>query len=428
MLEIIEYNSTIQVKTIAAGYVKNGNMDIRPYVGKYSVYETQFDAWRNYLNVPSTDTMGATSAKDFTFRYSRPPASSFAVPSSFRNAMVPEIVEDASQLGYEEQKTSFAGSGTQGLIAEVQQGWALPTNGVTVVGDGATVRLTKATSVNNTATVRVLPGGELRNAHSSAIGNSQHIILDGGRMVFRDDLSIDYPDTWTLLNFVTFRDGAVLSGAKPRFGSSGIARWTVSGNTPSTCETSIMLVNISNGQTINVLDVTDDADGDFFINGDIDSYSGNAATLRKTGGGALVHGGVCGGERVVPVLRIEQGEWRLAASSPNQTYTLAGGMVSAAAGRSVSAGALAVASGGGICVPAGASISFADSSAQSWGGTDRVIVSADLASDSVRFGESGSGLSTAQITRMRTSDGCRVTLDGSGWLRAKSKTFSITIK
>jgi hypothetical protein len=186
---------------------------------------------------------------------------------------------------------------------------------------------------------------------------------------------------------------------------------------------------LSNSHELNVLDVTDDDKGDFFLYGDINSASGSSVPVRKTGGGTLVHSGVCANSAALASLRIEGGAWRLqGASSPNQDYTIAGGALEADGGADIAVGRLVVAAAGRLKVSAGAKLKFADSSSAEWPIADgRVEVEADLADGAVRFGTSASALTSAQLRRLKYN-GHSTVLDENGYLRENNAGFFLIVK
>ena len=82
--------------------------------------------------------------------------------------------------------------------------------------------------------------------------------------------------------------------------------------------------------------------------------------------------------------------------------------------------------GGGITLGAGATLTFADSSAAEWTDGANVTVTG-FAEKSIRFGTSETGLSDNQRSRLRTSDGKRLYIDGEGYL-TRNVGISILIR
>ena len=71
--------------------------------------------------------------------------------------------------------------------------------------------------------------------------------------------------------------------------------------------------------------------------------------------------------------------------------------------------------GGGITLGAGATLTFADSSAAEWTGTNKVTVTG-FAEKSIRIGTDADALTLEQRRRLRTGDGKRLYLDAEGYL------------
>lgn len=273
----------------------------------------------------------------------------------------------------------------------------------------------------NSALVRVLPGGRLRVRRASALDSAQHVHVEGGELIMRDDSAETIDNSWCFLERVFLRDGAQVKGAPYQIGYSGSsALWWVSGTEPSVCEASALFYRQSATVEFKVLDVTDDDDPDFLYKGDFNAQnaSGSSVVFRKTGGGTLSHSGSFGNQMPLSApVSVEGGTWLMDGSvSSGQAYCMDGGDLAAAAGTENAAGALKVSKNGVLKVGADGKLTFADSSSIAWADGVRVTVDADLAAGAVRFGTSDAGLTKSQLSKMRYCSR-RVYLDAQGYLR-----------
>lgn len=418
----------VKAKALEAGYVKTEPAsDISGNVGKRSVFEPEFDAIRHKLEpIALSDTGGPTGAFGYKLYYAFPAAQVWNPPSTFHNLSEPAEVLNVNQFGYTTPKIRIEGSSTARMQVLFATGYTVPTNCTVEVGANGDLiyDITDAASKPASfALIYVEEGGRLRIRRSDSLNYKHHVILDGGWLSFRDDGI--YADTWTTLNLLTLRNGALVTGQPIRFGSSGAAKWRVTGSTPSTCEASVILVNLNSGEEINVTDVTDDEGVDFVLKGDITSYSGNSSTLRKTGAGTLAHYGACNtGSKI----SIEGGTWLLTGNeSSAQSYTLKGGTLGTADGTTNVVGPLNVEGAGTIRTGDCSTLTFADSSSVAWTGTGRIDIDADLEHGAVRFGTSASALTPAQLARLRTN-GHHVLLDENGYARENVTGMVILLK
>ena len=426
VLELKQSGLDVVAKAVDAGWVKNGNMNVRGYVAVRSVYDHEFDGWRNHCEPAIVNTGGKpVGACCFKFAYSEAAAQSIEIDSTFVNEMTPE--DNLDQVVSADAVLRIGGSADSRVgvrIANYTSAAVFPTNGIVEVLDGGELLMEYAAISANSSLIRVMPGGRLRVRRALALDQAQHVHLLGGELVMRDDSLSSIPDSWCHLERLTLRDGAVVKGAPFQMGYvQASAVWRIAGDRPSVCEASALLRG-DNGSVkkmvFDVQDVTDDGGIDFHYRGDINAHSETekSALLRKTGGGTFAHYGSFGNliASTEPV-SIEAGEWLMCASaSPAQSYCMNGGNLAAAAGTDNSAGRLVVAKPGVLSVGAGGKLSFADSSAAAWADGVRVTVVGDLVSGAIRFGESNTALTPAQLSKMRY-DGRRVYLDNAGYLR-----------
>lgn len=392
--------------------------------------------------VATSDTGAHIGACDFRFMYSEPAGEFINIGGNFHDLLAPaEIVRDV-QNAYEDVKLRIAGTSTKRMLARVNSDFAYPTNGVVEIGAYGELRSDKQGSEGgrtisyDTALIRVLQGGLLRACNTWAIGSYQNIHLVGGTLMLRDDLSTTASDSYCYCNLLTFRDGALVTGAPIRVGFAGAASWRVAGSASSTCEANLLLSSLNNNTyktaELNVTDVTDDDGIDFHLRGNVDALdnSHSNVVLRKTGGGMLAQYGAFGSRLAAAAVRIEAGTWLMCGTdSSNQGYSISGGTLAVAAGTANTAGRLWVNSSGTLKVAAGGSVAFADSSAADWAipNGEKYQIDADLSNGAVRFGTTGNALTKQQLVHLRHGK-MRVKLDANGYLRDNVMGLTISIQ
>ena len=207
----------------------------------------------------------------------------------------------------------LAGTATTGVAMSV----VVESNAV------AKVDSLNAVPTDQSGSVTVERGGQLwwRNAGSTSVRQAFHVRgglyfverpftdnnvynLDGGTLaLYNLGSNNSTSEAGQYLNKVTFRDGARLTGRRPRIMGKVESIWTVSGNAPSFWEAGGRLTGNGNASkegsapfTVDVADVTGDGDADFIstpatMSGFEDSlftdYDASNARLRivKKGGG-----------------------------------------------------------------------------------------------------------------------------------------------
>ena len=453
LLAIEQNTHNIKASVIKAGYLRiqnSGGVNATTIVGKYSVYDANIPnrgtAWNPNFDdartVATSDTGAHIGACDFRFMYSEPAGEFINIGGNFHDLLAPaEIVRDV-QNAYEDVKLCVAGASTKRMLARVNSDFAYPTNGVVEIGAYGELRSDKQGSEGgrtisyDTALIRVLQGGLLRACNTWAIGSYQNIHLVGGTLMLRDDLATTASDSYCYCNLLTFRDGALATGAPMRVGFAGTASWRVAGSASSTCEANLLLSSLNNNTyktaEFNVTDVTDDDGIDFHLRGNVDALdnSHSNVVLRKTGGGTLAQYGAFGSRLAAAPVKIEAGTWLMCGTdSANQGYVLSGGTLAIAAGTDNTVGRLWVNSSGTLKVAAGGSVAFADSSAVDWAipNGKKYQIDADLSNGAVRFGTTENALTKQQLARMRHGS-MRVKLDANGYLRDHVMGLIISIQ
>ena len=337
---------------------------------------------------------------------------------------------------------TFALEGSVACVAAARD--SLPTNGCVTVGSGSRLFASYASKGSSDGLcggaldIAVLSGGSLAVTEKYALVASQPVSCDGGEIA----ISAPGADTQVPLDNLTLRNGAVIRGASFRMGndlSANVVQATlrVDGTAASTAEAPLLLVGkAANGGkeqtvTLDVADVTGSSADDFVLASGIGEFAGQRAATKvvKAGAGTVsCLGAMNYGKLSSASTVLEEGVWRLAASSVTHealAFTVAGGTLAAAADTANALGVLTVASSGGLSVGEGASLAFADSSGATWDVGSDVKLSIEAASGaSVRFGTSASGLTDAQLRRVRLN-GKRVILDENGYVQLRSGTLLI---
>ena len=333
------------------------------------------------------------------------------------------------------------------IFANVNGENRLPQNGIVEVRMGGTLNMgngingPSVSTQNNSVQIRVHRGGILRTYPSVLTSNSkwaykkgQRIDLLGGEML---PSWLHYPQTklcYLYLNNTIFADGARIESDIPFWaGNAGLSeagRWLVRGTAPSYVDSPMMFLDRDHNKyefPIDVADVTGDDGSDFYLLRDFtwcDAVSAGGSTdfdkveLGKYGPGTLEARGKHKLQTGYKI-NIYGGAWKLGASGITddaaQGFRLAGGALEAADGTANACGPLAITDrGGAIRLGEGATLSFADSSAETWARGVRVTVYG-FSEGAIRFG-SGGGASTPRRNMFMLPDGTRLGVNDEGYL------------
>ncbi len=329
---------------------------------------------------------------------------------------------------------TFSMEGRVACVAAARD--SLPTNGFVTVGSGS--RLFASYAANGASDgicggaldISILSGGSLAITRPYSLVARQPVACDGGEIVvwgFSYDKDAQIP-----LDNLTLRSGAVIRGAALRMGNDPLsyvrqATLRVEGSSPSRAAAPLLLVGkaldkgIEQTVTFNVADVTGSAEDDFVLEAGIREFSDHQRAptkVVKTGAGTMsCRGALDYGILSSATTVLMDGVWRLAASSITHgklDFTIQGGTLAAEGGTENGLGLLSVASSGSLSLDEGASLSFADSSGVTWGNDVRLSIAAEPGA-TIRFGTSATGLTSAQLSRIRIN-GNRVQMDGQGYL------------
>ena len=171
---------------------------------------------------------------------------------------------------------TFVGSADVPLAARTASSTTFPSNGVVTVAPYADLTLSSRVANSKWTQIRVMTNGTLRLKGSGATSRPDQIDIVGGTLAIREDES-SAKDSGSYLSYLTLMNGACVRGKLAQVQHDSIyANWIVAGDMPSTCESGLMLTAAGNDTartfSINVNDVTGDAQPDFFVSGDIIDY------------------------------------------------------------------------------------------------------------------------------------------------------------
>lgn len=291
------------------------------------------------------------------------------------------------------------------------------------------------------ALIRIEDGGVYKQQAAWGIGVSQRVDVVNGEFRAYDVSSA--PAGQIVANLLTFSGGTYFhsvqgrSGDLLRAGYSQDAIWTVRGTSSSALDMSLQIWGMKetdaggNTMTFAVGDVTGTPASDFIMNGAISRNASEPDVLGvyKTGSGTMQLNASYNVSGTPTFLK--KGTWLLNGSSltsASDPYTIDGGTLAVADGTANDLGVLTVgAAGGGITLGTAATLTFADSSAATWTGANKVVVTG-FAEKSIRFGTTRDGLTTAQRVRLRTSDNKRLWLDAEGYLTLIGPGSRLTIR
>ena len=189
------------------------------------------------------------------------------------------IVYAARQIAPLGGDLTFVGSSADApLAAWTTSATVLPSNGVVTVGPYAELTLNGHVQNPKWTQYRVMTNGTLRLNGTWQTSHYDPIDLVGGTLRLRD-LEDDATSAQTYVNFLTLMDGARVLGKPARVGPQTFVRpgsWIVSGDSPSYCESGIVVTGRGGDQEqtfcFNVNDVTGDEAADFVVSGDIVDY------------------------------------------------------------------------------------------------------------------------------------------------------------
>ena len=168
----------------------------------------------------------------------------------------------------------FSGSESNPLAVRTVSSAVFPSNGVVCVNPYATLTLSGHVANPLWTKYRVMKNGVLKTKGTGQIAAFEQIDLEGGRLSIRED-EADAIDSVDYINFVTLKDGARVTGKLARvLKDRAKANWIVAGDSPSYCESGIMVLavgkDIESTFNINVNDVAEGSD--FILSGPLVDY------------------------------------------------------------------------------------------------------------------------------------------------------------
>ncbi len=317
---------------------------------------------------------------------------------------------------------SYKGGTTvfRGVLEATGSASALPSNGDLRVTEGGELRLNvpgmpagHAGGVGYGRPIAVCGGTLTLSARFNA-GYSRPITLDGGTLRSMDT-AWDNGDNGNYMNNLTLLNGAWVTGHAIRVGNFTAAAIEVGGTNASSVAAGIRLVNTANGTrplTLNVADVTGDADTDLAIPGVINDYPNlTGMPVVKAGDGTVT---LSGANTYLGDTTVGAGTLALGANGTlhtNSHVVLDGGTLAMGA-FSNALGTLALGNNSLIDLGSG-QLAFADSSSNAWTGT--LTLTGTLGPQALRFGTDSTGLTGGQLQSI-TLDGESPGIDADGYL------------
>ena len=169
---------------------------------------------------------------------------------------------------------TFSGSADAPLAASTVASTTFPSNGVITVNPYATLTLAEHTTTPVWTQYRVMTNGTLKLKGNARLARTDQIDLVGGTLSIRED-EPTATGTGCYVNYVTLMNGARITG-KPIFflHDSLQANWIVAGESPSYCESDMVVTAGGNDNSrtfaFNVKDVAEGSD--FFASGNMVDY------------------------------------------------------------------------------------------------------------------------------------------------------------
>ena len=331
----------------------------------------------------------------------------------------------------------YGGTEIDGALVALKVVNALPTAEglVTTLKGGAKLSVEvhaadSSSGVLGKSTVNVTEGSLLRFGRFRCNGAQTIINATDGSEVSIAGGNGNGTQDFGYLSHLTLSGGAFVTGDAFRTGYEGndaVSGITVTGDEVVRIDPPIHVLrstmassaeSYANPWKLNVADVSDGADPDLYLNGELLNYAQNGGVLagrpiEKTGAGTVRLGAA---NSYTGSVSIVEGAVLLGANgafNADINLTLAGGMLDAGASTNA-VGALSVISNSTLAVSAGAELSFAKSSAVDWGGY-RLTITGEAAAHTLRFGTDATGLSPDQQKAIRWN-GSRAKLDANGYL------------
>ena len=305
---------------------------------------------------------------------------------------------------------------------------AFPTNGqVHVYGEQSRMSVTHSTQVSPTGTgwsasVFMHDGSTLECANTYAIGaRGPHVELDHGVAKLKGtDSTVNYANAFALKG-ASIDAGIIFCG----YAYDGV--WTIRGDEASTVSAAEIRVAAASSKAgswiLDVADVNDSSDADIVINAPITRHSNTAAfpdaRVVKRGEGTVMLTRALSAE--IASVRLESGMLLLGAdqccNSANDNIVLAGGALGVGAGVNATVGQIRLLGDSRVVLESGATLALAAQSPDRWESGILSISGPSRPRREVRFGNSASGLTAAQLRRIRYNDQEELMLDDSGYLR-----------
>ena len=354
------------------------------------------------------------------------------------------IAYSAASMSRGGNELVFRGNESSPLSVRTVSSTVFPSNGVVTVNPFATLTLSDHVANHKWTKYRVMTNGVLKLKGILQTASTDQIDLIGGTLSIRED-ETDAKQSDSYLNYVTLMNGACVKGKLAKvLNDSPKANWIVSGDSPSSCESGIMLMGAGNGgsRTFN-FNVNDVAEGsDFIVSGrivDFDTISTDTTGywnvhVVKNGEGAME---VSGDITLPNEFCVSNGMLRLAKDNlfkvsrkrqetgENSTAAvwLAGGGLEAAAGTENIVAVVAKAAASPLVLEDGATVTLSSFSCDAGAS---LLVSDNIGKTATLRIENAT---SAQLSSIRCGeDRLRVRLNSAGDLEPYFNAFHISIR
>jgi len=436
-VEFQQSGEDVQMKATAARCFGSNSTSAADAIAKYGMDFTSIGA-SSPLSTDGSDGYYGVHSLTLNFQYPIPVKLATmgryqGIRAMAGSSSVPGCKAQLIVRGTDNTKMRYVPAAGNSHVLPYTDGLLRVQNGGDVVHQMSSRTSTSSMWVEDRALIYIEQGGVFRQQSNWGVGVTQRVDIAGGEYRVRDIASV--ASGQCALNLLTFSGATLLHSSNPgdfvcAGATNGVvnAIWNVRGTAASTCDIALRLWAATSGGTMTFA-VNDVVSGsDFSMNGavDVDSQFPDV-TVYKTGSGTmqLNNSYNLSGK---PTL-LKNGTWLLNGSSLTSAadpYTIDGGTLAVAGGTTNSVGVLTVGeNGGGINLGEGATLTFADSSAAEWTGTNTVVVTG-FAEKSIRFGTTNAGLTDEQRRRFRTSDNKRISIDYNGYLRISG--FAIIVR
>jgi autotransporter-associated beta strand protein len=394
-VELTQESTNIAARAVYAKYINNG-----------SVLGFDFDAGGNGNTVATSYQAGGYGVAELTLT---------AHPNSKLTLTAANSYQRGTQIH-------------AGVLEAKGSASALPPGDVITVDAGGELRLNvpgrpfnEAGGVGYNGPIMV-NGGTLSLVSLFNAGHGRPITIDGGTLrsfSWEGQVAGPVGDNGNYMNSLTLRNGAQVTGHPIRVGNFTAAFIWVGGTNASSLAAGIRMVRSGTQPlTLDVADVTTNANADLTVSGVIWDFAGHEGMpVRKTGAGTVVFSAT---NTYIGDTAVSAGTLVLGADNTlntNNNVVLDGGTLDMGAFNN-SVGTLTLGTNSLINLGPG-QLAFAGSSSNAWNGT--LTLTGTLGPQTLRFGTNSMGLTGGQLQSIDV-DGKSPGIDGEGYLTLGSGT------